>query len=466
MHRINRIHFIGIGGVGMSGIAEVLCNRGYEITGSDITNGSTIDHLRAMGVKVIVGHQAGNVVGTDVVVVSSAILESNVEVIAAHEHRIPVVPRAEMLAELMRFHHSIAVSGSHGKTTTASLVASILEAAGQDPTLVLGGRLKSVGSHARLGKSRYFVAEADESDASFIRLHPILAVVTNIDQDHMATFNHDQRRLDEAFLTFLHNLPFYGAAILCGDDPGIRRIFPEISRFALTYGWSEQNDYRVTDLQMQDRKCRVRIVRPDRYPDLDILVPMPGRHNILNAMAAVAVATYEGVDDEYIKNGLQAFSGVNRRMEFYPDIFLRGNRCDLIDDYGHHPTEIRVVVETIRELWPRRRLVMVFQPHRYSRTRDLYDEFVVALDRVDILVMLDVYAVSGEEIVSGASASDLCRSIRQRKHLDPFYATDMDEAAGLLADICRPDDLIVVQGAADISRLKDILLEYDNAGFG
>lgn len=460
MHRINRIHFVGIGGAGMSGIAEVLINRGYEVTGSDIKDGRITQSLRSSGVKVVIGHNANNVHGASVLVVSSAIADNNCELVAARELRIPIIARAEMLAELMRFHYGIAVSGSHGKTTVSSIVASVLEAAGLDPTLVVGGQLKCLSSHVRLGRSHYFVAEADESDASFLRLNPLVAVITNIDFDHMSTFEHSQKQLDNAFINYLHNLPFYGVAIVCGDDSGVQRIMPEISRFVLTYGFSEINDYRIVEYKHKDEKSYIRLSRPKPHSELDFVFPMAGRHNALNALAAVAVATYEGINDQIIKSSMTDFSGINRRMDFHLDIKINGHVCDLLDDYGHHPTEIDAVISTIRETWPERRLVMVFEPHRYTRTKDLFAEFVAVLGAVDQLIVTDVYP-AGEAFICGSSATDLCHAIGRgsKSAIKPVYISDINAIPKTLSRICSNGDLIVLQGVSEISKVKDILLQ-------
>src|SRR5690606_15361794 len=363
MRRIRRIHFIGIGGAGMSGIAEVLFNQGYEISGSDMKESTTTLRLRDMGLKVVIGHRAEHVADVDVVVSSTAVNEANPEIIAAREQRIPIVRRAEMLAELMRYRHGIAIAGTHGKTTTTSLIASIFATADRDPTFVIGGLLNSAGSNAKLGTSRYLIAEADESDASFLHLQPVVAVVTNIDADHMDTYEGDFSRLKSTFVSFLHNLPFYGLAVLCGDDPVIQEIIEDVARPVLTYGFSEDCDFRASDVEQDGLRTRFRVNRPDGKAPLDISLNMPGRHNVLNATAAIAVATDEGLADEAIQAGLANFLGVGRRFQVYGNYPVGDGHAMLVDDYGHHPREVAVTIEAVRKSWPERRLVMIFQPH-------------------------------------------------------------------------------------------------------
>ena len=449
MRRISQIHFVGIGGSGMNGIAEVLMNQGYRISGSDIQDSATTQRLKSLGADIFIGHAGSNVANADVVVVSSAVNEENPEVIAARAKRVPVVPRAEMLAEIMRYRHGIAIAGTHGKTTTTSLIASVLGEAGLDPTFVIGGRLNSAGTNACLGDSRYLVAEADESDASFLHLTPILAIVTNIEADHMHTYGGDFSRLVQTFLDFLHNLPFYGAAILCIDDPVVRELIPKISRSVITYGVSEDADFRAVDIQQEGMENTFTVLRPGRQSDLKVSLRMPGHHNVLNALAAIAVASDEGVDDQATLRALSRFEGVGRRFQVYGEFAYKGGEVMLVDDYGHHPSEVEATVKAIREGWPGKRIVMIFQPHRYSRTADLYEDFVQVLDSVDVLLLLDVYA-AGERPVPGADSKSLCRSIRQRGKHDPIYVDSQDALEGLLANVLEPDDLLITQGAGNV----------------
>uniref|UniRef100_UPI0025960258 UDP-N-acetylmuramate--L-alanine ligase n=1 Tax=uncultured Marinobacter sp. TaxID=187379 RepID=UPI0025960258 len=377
MRRIRRIHFVGIGGAGMSGIAEVLKNQGYDVSGSDIRDSAVTARLRAMDVDVYIGHRAENTDQADVVVVSSAVAGDNPEVVSARERRVPIVPRAEMLAEIMRYRHGIAVAGTHGKTTTTSLIASVLGEAGLDPTFVIGGKLNSAGTNAQLGGSRYLVAEADESDASFLHLTPVISVVTNIEADHMDTYGGDVEKLKQTFVDFLHNLPFYGVAVMCVDDDYVQEIIPRISRAIITYGIDNPDaDYRAENITSDGLKTRFLVRRPGGRPDLQVELKMPGRHNVLNALATIAVATDEGVDDQAICRGLAGFAGVGRRFQVYGEYQTPKAAATLVDDYGHHPTEVEAVIRAAREAWPERRIVMLYQPHRYTRTRDLYEDFM------------------------------------------------------------------------------------------
>ncbi|WP_415890429.1 UDP-N-acetylmuramate--L-alanine ligase [Neptuniibacter sp. SY11_33] len=452
MRRISRIHFIGIGGVGMCGIAEVLLNQGYQISGSDIKVSATTQRLEGLGMNIFIGHADTNVSGVDVVVVSTAVNEENPEVKAAREQRIPIVRRAEMLAELMRYRHGIAVAGTHGKTTTTSLLASIFAEGELDPTFVIGGRLNSAGTNAKMGTSRYLVAEADESDASFLHLQPMVAIVTNIDADHMETYENDFSKLKKTFVEFLHNLPFYGLAVMCIDDPVVREILPEVSRPVLTYGVEEDADYRAENIRQEGMYTRFTVKRPGDFADLEISLNMPGHHNMLNALATIAVATDEGISDEAICTALTKFEGVGRRFQVLGDVPVNGGSVMLVDDYGHHPREVNAVVKAIREGWPDKRLVMINQPHRYSRTRDLYEDFVEVLSEADVLLLLEVYA-AGEEPIAGADSRSLCRSIRQRGRIDPVFVSDKDTVADVLRDILEPGDLLLTQGAGDITAL-------------
>jgi len=453
MRRVRRIHFVGIGGSGMCGIAEVLLNQGYGVSGSDLAASGATQRLQQLGAEVTIGHRAQNVNGCDVVVVSSAVAESNLELEAAHAHRIPVVPRAEMLGELMRYRFGIAVAGTHGKTTTTSLIASIFQKAGLDPTFVIGGLVNSTGSNARLGASRYLVAEADESDASFLYLQPMLAVVTNIDRDHLGTYGGDFRRLQEVFLEFIHRLPFYGAAVLCIDDARVRAMLPRVTRPMLTYGFADDAAFRAVDVRYSGRTWRFRAVRPGNAAALDVTIDLPGMHNVQNALAALAVATEEGVDDRAIIEGLATFSGVGRRFQIEESLVVAGRRVTLVDDYGHHPTELRAVIDTARSVWPDRRLVMVYQPHRYSRTHDLYDDFVKELSAVDKLVLLEVYS-AGEAYVRGADGRALAQGIRERGGVNPVYVDDTAEALAVLPHVIEEGDVVIVQGAGNVSQLS------------
>ncbi|WP_150912513.1 UDP-N-acetylmuramate--L-alanine ligase [Marinobacter halotolerans] len=450
MRRIRNIHFVGIGGAGMSGIAEVLKNQGYDVSGSDIRESLVTDRLTAMGVKVFIGHRESNSETADVVVVSSAVNADNPEVSSARSRRVPIVPRAEMLAEIMRYRHGIAVAGTHGKTTTTSLIASILGEAGLDPTFVIGGKLNSAGTNAQLGGSRYLVAEADESDASFLHLTPVISVVTNIEADHMDTYGGDVGRLKQTFVDFLHNLPFYGVAVMCVDDDYVQEIIPRISRAIITYGIDNpEADYRAEDIQSDGLRTRFVVRRPGGRSDLSVELKMPGRHNVLNALAAIAVATDEGVDDAAICSGLAGFAGVGRRFQVYGDYQTRKGTVTLVDDYGHHPTEVEAVIRAAREAWPGRRLAMLYQPHRYSRTRDLYEDFVRVLSEVDVLLLMEVYS-AGEPAVPGADSRALCRSIRQRGNVEPIYVEDDAEIEHLLGNALQDGDLLITQGAGDI----------------
>lgn len=452
MRRIHQIHFIGIGGAGMCGIAEVLLNQGYKISGSDIQESAVTQRLDSLGVDVFIGHEGANVENADVIVVSSAVDETNPEVQRAREKRIPVVPRAEMLAEIMRYRHGIAVAGTHGKTTTTSLIASILATAGLDPTYVIGGRLNSAGTNAKLGGSRFIVAEADESDASFLHLTPMIAVVTNVDADHMHTYGGDFSKLKQTFIDFLHNLPFYGVAVMCIDDPVIRELIPSIARSVITYGFSEDADFRAIEVTQTGSETRFKVLRPNDETPLDIQLKMPGEHNVLNALASIAVATDEEVDDKAIQQALKEFSGVGRRFQNYGNQVIGGKNIMLVDDYGHHPKEVEVTIKAIRAGWPEKRLVMIFQPHRYSRTCDLYEDFVRVLSEVDVLLLMDVYS-AGETPIAGADSRSLSRSIRQRGTVDPVFIGDASELETLLPGLLKEDDILITQGAGNVGAL-------------
>jgi len=448
MGRIRRIHFVGIGGAGMSGIAEVLHNLGFEVRGSDLREGAGVARLRAQGIDVAIGHAPEHVAGADVVVVSTAVGADPPGVRAARARRIPVVPRAEMLAELMRFRYGIAVAGTHGKTTTTSLVASVLAEGGLDPTFVIGGRLNSAGAHARLGGGPYLVAEADESDASFLHLQPMMAVVTNIDMDHMETYGGDFARLRETFLDFLHHLPFYGLAVVCLDDPVIRELLPDIARPVRTYGFHPQADLRATDWRQEgQRSCFTLADETD-----EVCVNLPGRHNVQNALAAVAVGRELGVDLATAGRALAGFQGIGRRFQIYGEIALGGHRVLLVDDYAHHPRELAATLAAARAGWPERRLVAVFQPHRYSRTRDLFEDFVAVLEEADALVLSEVYP-AGETPIAGADGRALARALRLRGRVEPVFAETVDAIPALLARVVAEGDLVLTLGAGDIGTL-------------
>ncbi|MFT5577833.1 MAG: UDP-N-acetylmuramate--alanine ligase [Paraglaciecola psychrophila] len=453
MRRIKGIHFVGIGGAGMCGIAEVLLNMGYSVSGSDMQRSKNTRRLQAMGARIDIGHSAANVNGVDVVVCSSAVNTENPEVVAAKALRIPIVPRAEMLAELMRYRHGIAVAGTHGKTTTTSLLASIFGEAKLDPTFVIGGLLNSAGSNARLGESRYLIAEADESDASFLHLQPMVSVITNIEADHMATYGGDFEKLKNTFIEFMHNLPFYGMAILCIDDHVVREIMPSITRAILTYGFSGDADYCISQVVKSNFSSAFTVARPGAMSDLEVIINMPGEHNILNAAAAIAVATDEGIDDAAIVRGLKNFQGVGRRFQRYGAFSLgETGTIELVDDYGHHPTEVAATISAARQAWPDQRLVMVYQPHRYSRTKDLYEDFVRVLSTVDSLLLLEVYS-AGEDAIAGADSRSLCGSIRSRGQLDPVFVESIESVASVLAGVIRDGDVVLTQGAGNVGSI-------------
>ncbi len=456
MRRIRTIHFVGIGGAGMCGIAEVLLNQGYRISGSDLRRGATIERLESLGASIHIGHRKENAQGCDVVVVSSAIDEMNPEIQYARETRIPVVPRAEMLGELMRYRHGIAVAGTHGKTTTTSLIASILAEGGLDPTFVIGGLLNSAGTNAKLGASRYFVAEADESDASFLHLQPMISVVTNIDADHMTTYGGDFNNLKDTFIQFLHNLPFYGLAVVCADDPTISSILSQVTRPIVSYGLSESADVRAVNVQYERFKSSFDVLRRDRDSLLKVQLNMPGPHNVLNALAAIAVATDEGIDDSAITRALANFAGVGRRFQKQGEFPIAGGTITLVDDYGHHPREVLATIESAKQCFPGQRLVMMYQPHRYTRTRDLYEDFVNVLSQVDLLLLLDVYS-AGEEPIAGADGRSLCRSIRQRGAIDPIFVEDIAKIPSILNDVLLAGDVLITQGAGNVGAVSAAL---------
>jgi UDP-N-acetylmuramate--alanine ligase len=458
MRRIQCAHFVGIGGAGMGGIAEVLLNLGYRVSGSDLRENAVTRRLARQGARIWIGHDAAHVASCDVVVVSSAVNEDNPEVKAARERRIPVVPRAEMLAEIMRFRYGIAVAGTHGKTTTTSLVASLLAEAGLDPTFVIGGRLNSADSHARLGAGRYLVAEADESDASFLYLQPMLAVVTNIDADHLSTYEGDFQRLRQTFVEFLHHLPFYGLAVLCLDDPNVREVLPEMTRQVRSYGIdADDADIRALNIRQQGKQMHFEVHQAE-HAVLNVVLNLPGRHNVLNALAAVAVARELGVDDETVQQALETFAGIGRRFQINGELSIADGSVLFIDDYGHHPREIAATLEAVRNGWPECRLVVVFQPHRYSRTLDLFDDFARVLADADVLLVSEVYA-AGEAPISGADGRALCRAVRGRGRVDPIFVQEVEDLPAVLTDLLQAGDLVLTLGAGSIGAVAAALPE-------
>lgn len=449
MRRINCVHFVGIGGSGMSGIAEVMLSLGYRVQGSDLKRNASIDRLENLGATVFIGHDEKNIHNADAVVVSSAVRESNPEVAAARGRLMPVVQRAEMLAELMRFRYSIAVAGTHGKTTTTSLVASVLAEGGLDPTFVIGGRLKSADSNARLGQGEYLVAEADESDASFVHLKPMLAIVTNIDADHMSTYDGDIEKLRSGFVEFLHNLPFYGLAILCTDDPGVNAILGQVGRSTVTYGIGVSADIRAERIEFSEGLTRFRVARPERKAKLDIRLRLPGLHNVRNALAAIAVAQELQLSDRAVVTALENFQGIDRRFQNQGEVDTAKGRVMLVDDYGHHPTEIAATLAAARAGWPDRRIVLAFQPHRYTRTRDLLDDFAKVLAKAEVLILLEVYA-AGEDPIAGADGRAVARAVRSRGGVEPIFVETPADLAGVLKDVLADGDLVLTMGAGDI----------------
>lgn len=455
MRRIHTIHFVGIGGAGMGGIAEVLLNLGYAVQGSDLKPNSVTRRLQSLGARVLPGHAAENISGADVVVVSTAVDAANPEILAAHAQRLPVVPRAEMLGELMRFRYAIAVAGTHGKTTTTSMVASLLAEGRLDPTFVIGGRLKSAGTNARLGTGKYLVAEADESDASFMHLQPMIAIVTNVDADHLGTHQGDFERYKQSFVDFLHNLPFYGLAVICADDPVASGLLERIARPVLTYGLGEAADIRATNIQRQGMQSSFDVQRPGREP-LNVRLNLPGTHNVLNSLAAIAVATELEVPDAAIQAALAHFQGIDRRLQQYGDVQTAKGTVTLVDDYGHHPTEIAATLEAVRQGWPNRRIVLAFQPHRYTRTRDLLDDFARVLATTDALLVTEVYA-AGEAAIRGADGKAICRAIRSHGRVEPVFVAKVAELPKALLPILRDRDVVVTMGAGSIGALAQEL---------
>ncbi|MEO5596185.1 MAG: UDP-N-acetylmuramate--L-alanine ligase [Lysobacteraceae bacterium] len=463
-HAAARVHFVGIGGVGMSGIAEVLMTLDYKVSGSDVADSVATRRLAKLGVIVQQGHDASHVDGADVVVVSSAISPDNAELRAAHALRIPVVPRAEMLAELMRFRRGIAVAGTHGKTTTTSLVASVLSEGGLDPTFVIGGQLLSAGANAGLGSGNWLVAEADESDGSFLRLNPHIAVVTNIDADHLENYGNDFDRVRAAFSEFLHRLPFYGLAVLCIDDAEVAALAAEVPRHLLTYGFDAKADVRAQDVQQSGGRTSFNLCLPDGE-QCPVTLNLPGRHNVQNALAAAAIGWQLGVDAAAIAHALDTFQGISRRFNLLGEIDFGNGKALLVDDYGHHPSELAAVFAAARDGWPQRRLVVGFQPHRYTRTRDLFDEFAAVLSGVDALVLTEVYP-AGEAPIVGADGKALARAIRTRGRIDPVLVGSARELPGVLRDVLADGDLLLLLGAGDIGAVAQALGEHGFEGVG
>jgi UDP-N-acetylmuramate--alanine ligase len=447
--RINCVHFVGIGGSGMSGIAEVMLSLGYQVQGSDLKANKQTKRLETQGATVFIGHAEDNIRDADAVVVSSAVDETNPEVAAARQQLMPVVQRAEMLAELMRFRYSIAVAGTHGKTTTTSLVASVLAEGHLDPTFVIGGRLKSADANARLGQGDYLVAEADESDASFVHLKPMLAVVTNIDADHMSTYEGDIEKLRAGFIEFLQNLPFYGLAVVCADDPGVREVMGSIGRAVMTYGLDPGCDIRADSVEFDAGVTRFVVKRGADRSDLGISLRLPGVHNVRNALAAIAVAGELQIPDDAVVRALERFEGIDRRFQSLGEIDTGAGTVLLVDDYGHHPTEVAATLAAARTGWPDKRVVLVFQPHRYTRTRDLMDDFAQVLSEADVLVLLDVYA-AGEAPIAGADGRAIARAVRSRGAVEPVFVEKLDELAPVLKDLIADGDLVLTMGAGDI----------------
>ena len=449
MRRIHCVHFVGIGGSGMSGIAEVMLSLGYAVQGSDLKRNKQTMRLENQGATVFIGHASDNIRDADAVVVSSAVDETNPEVAAAREQLMPVVSRAEMLAELMRFRYSIAVAGTHGKTTTTSLVASVLAEGGLDPTFVIGGRLKSADANARLGQGDYLVAEADESDASFVHLKPMLAIVTNIDADHMSTYDGDIEKLKSSFIEFLHNLPFYGLAVVCTDDAGVNSVLADIGRSVTTYGTNDEADVRATNIVFAAATAEFDVVRKDSSDSLHIRLQLPGMHNVRNALAAIAIADELQIAHDVIVKSLQEFEGIDRRFQRLGEVKTAAGTVMLVDDYGHHPTEIAATLSAAKSGWPGKRVVLVFQPHRYSRTRDLMDDFATVLSDADVLVLLDVYA-AGEEPIAGADGRAIARAVRTRGSVEPVFVESLNDLQPVLLDLLEDGDLVLTMGAGDI----------------
>ena len=458
MRRINRVHFIGIGGSGMCGIAEVLLTQGYEVSGSDQHAGVSTERLRRLGAQIFLGHARTQVHGADAVVVSTAVPADNPELLEARARQLPVVARAEMLGELMRYRHGIAVAGTHGKTTTTCMITEVFRAAGADPTFVVGGLVKSADANARLGAGNVIVVEADESDASFLYLQPMAAVITNIDRDHMGTYGGDLNQLFDAFVEFVHRLPFYGVLVACVDDSNVCALLPRIGRPVLTYGFSDAASFRAIDVRVDGLRTHFQVQRPVPHAPLTVSLNLPGRHNVLNALAVVAIATDEGLEDAAIQTGLAHYAGVGRRFDITENVRVGASTVTLVDDYGHHPTEVRAVIDAARSVWPGRRIAMVYQLHRFTRTRDLFDDFVAVLAQVDLLLLLDVYS-AGEAAIAGADAHAVAAAIRQRGLNAPLYCGSLAEVPQLLARIARDGDIVITQGAGNVSAVSQQLRE-------
>lgn len=468
-HKVKRIHFVGIGGAGMSGIAEVLANQGFDVSGSDLAESATTRRLAALGVRIAIGHAADNAAEADAVVVSTAIAEENPEVVMARSRHVPVVPRAQMLAELMRIKQGIAIAGTHGKTTTTSLVASCLAGGGLDPTFVIGGRLVSAGANAQLGAGDFLVAEADESDASFLFLSPVISVVTNIDADHMETYGHDFSRLKQAFVDFLYRLPFYGVAVVCGDDANVREILPRVAKQVVTYGIDSEANFRAENIVADGGVMRFDCVRKNGNESrLSIVLNLPGRHNVLNALAAIAVATEVGVGDTAIIRALGEFKGVGRRFQRYGEVAAtrgdnEGGKFTLIDDYGHHPVEMAATISAARAAFPGRRLVLAFQPHRYTRTRDCFEDFVKVLSSVDVLLLAEVYA-AGETPIVAADGRTLVRAVRVAGKVEPVFVEDISGMMQTIRDTVQAGDVVITMGAGSIGTVPmQLAAEADHA---
>jgi UDP-N-acetylmuramate--alanine ligase len=449
MRRIHSVHFVGIGGSGMSGIAEVMLSLGYAVQGSDLKRNKQTKRLENQGATIFIGHASDNIHDADAVVVSSAVDETNPEVAAAREQLMPVVSRAEMLAELMRFRYSVAVAGTHGKTTTTSLVASVLAEGGLDPTFVIGGRLKSADANARLGQGDYLVAEADESDASFVHLKPMLAVITNIDADHMSTYDGDIEKLKSSFLEFLHNLPFYGLAVVCSDDQGVNEVLGDIGRSIVTYGINDDADVRASNIVFTAGVTEFDVTRKDKDSALHVKLRLPGLHNVRNALAAIAVADELQIGNDAVVKALGDFEGIDRRFQQMGEVKTAAGNVMLVDDYGHHPTEIAATLSAAKSGWPGKRIVLAFQPHRYSRTRDLMDDFATVLSDADVLILLDVYA-AGEEPIAGADGRAMARAVRSRGSVEPVFVESLDDLQPVLMDLIEDGDLVLTMGAGDI----------------
>ena len=458
MRRIRCVHFVGIGGSGMSGIAEVMLSLGYQVQGSDLRSNPAVERLKRQGATVFIGHDSKNIRDADAVVVSSAVDESNPEVAAAREALMPVVERAEMLAELMRFRYSIAVAGTHGKTTTTSLVASVLAEGGLDPTFVIGGRLKSADTNARLGQGEYLVAEADESDASFVHLKPMLAIVTNIDTDHMSTYDFDVEKLRLSFVEFLHNLPFYGLAVLCTDDAGVNAILTQVGRSIVSYGIDSDADIRAENIRFDGGLTTFDVIRKGHEDSLEISLRLPGLHNVRNALAAIAIAGELQVSDQAVVDALAKFEGIDRRFQIHGEIRTKMGKIMLVDDYGHHPTELAATLAAARAGWPEKRIVLAFQPHRYTRTRDLLDDFATVLSDADVLVLLEVFA-AGEDPIAGADGRAIARAVRSRGGVEPVFIESTEELLPVLEGLLADGDLLLTMGAGDIGAVAARLPE-------